>query len=105
MAVPGSYPPKFCAPAVQDLSFNVVLWRLETLAQQLAERPSFRAARRSAEQLLELYTIRSDGLLDGRLEDRYEWTDRMDSNRFLLQLYDVSEPSTGLIPVRSFLSL
>ncbi len=68
-------------------------------------RAAFRAVRRSAEQLLELYTIRSDGPLDGQLEDRYERTDRMDSNTFFLQLYDVSAPSTGLIPVRSFLSL
>ncbi len=68
-------------------------------------RAAFRAARRSAEQLLELYTIRSDGSLDGRLEDRYERTDRMDRNMLLLQLYDVSDPSTSLIPVRSFLSL
>ncbi len=52
-------------------------------------RAAFRAARRSAEQLLELYTIRSDGPL----------------GMFLLQLCDVSAPSTGLIPVRSFPSL
>ena len=68
-------------------------------------RAAFRAARPSAEQLLELYTIRSDGPLDGRLEDRYERIDPMDSYMFLLQLYDVSVSSTGLIPVRSFLSL
>ncbi len=47
-------------------------------------RAAFRAARRSAKQLLELYTIRSDGLLDGRLEDRYERIDPMGSYMFLI---------------------
>ncbi len=49
-------------------------------------RATFRAARPSAYQLLELYTIRSDGPLDGRLEDRYERIDPTDSYMLLLQI-------------------
>ena len=44
-----------------------------------------------------------DRWTDGK--DRYEGIDPMDSYMFLLVFYDVSVSSTGLIPVRSFLSL
>ena len=63
-------------------------------------RAAFRATRRSAEQLLELYTIRPDGPLDGRLEDRYERTDRMDSNMSsstLRRQRSVDRPHPGAI--------
>ena len=92
-----------CAPAVQDLPFNMVLWRPETPAQQLVERPFEQPVDRLNNCWSYILFDRTDLWMGGRrivMSGHIGWTATC-----LLQLYDVSNPSSGLIPVRSFLSL
>ncbi len=103
MVLPGSCPPKFTRrKTAQDPSFNVILWRLEIPAQQLAERPFEQPADRLNNNWSYILFDRTGRWTGGwtiAMSKQIGWT-----ATFLLQLCGVSDPSSGLVPVRSFLS-